>query len=58
VAIVNAVIAGWLVIALWRDPTTAKARDLYRFSVTFPYVAGAVAGVQLVAGITFGLYPS
>lgn len=58
VAIVNAAIAGWLVIALWRDPTTAKARDLYRFSVTFPYVAGAVAGVQLVAGITFGAYPS
>lgn len=58
VAIVNAIIAGWLVIALWRNPTTEKARDLYRFSVTFPYVAGAVAGVQLVAGITFGVYPS
>jgi len=57
VAIANALIAGWLVIALWRTPTTAKARDLYRFSVTFPYVAGAVAGVQLVAGITFGVYP-
>ena len=57
VAIANALIAGWLVVALWRTPTTAKARDLYRFSVTFPYVAGAVAGVQLVAGISFGLYP-
>jgi len=57
VAVVNALIAGWLVIALWRTPTTEKARDLYRFSVTFPYVAGAVAGVQLVGGITFGLYP-
>jgi len=57
VAVANALIAGWLVIALWRTPTTAKARDLYRFSVTFPYVAGAVAGVQLVAGITFGVYP-
>ena len=57
VAVVNALIAGWLVIALWREPTTEKARDLYRFSVTFPYVAGAVAGIQLVAGITMGLYP-
>ncbi len=57
VAIVNAAIAGWLVIALWREPTTAKARDLYRFSVAFPYVAGAVAGFQLVVGLTFGGYP-
>ena len=57
VAIVNALIAGWLVIALWREPTTPKARDLYRFSVTFPYVAGAVAGFQLVTGLVFGLYP-
>lgn len=57
VAVANALIAGWLVIALWITPTTAKARDLYRFSVTFPYVAGAVAGVQLVYGIVAGLYP-
>jgi hypothetical protein len=26
--------------------------------VTFPYVAGAVAGVQLVSGIVLGAYPS
>ena len=58
VAVVNALIAGWLVIALWRTPTTPKARVLYRFSVTFPYVAGAVAGVQLVSGIVLGVYPS
>jgi len=58
VAVVNALIAGWLVVALWRTPTTKKARDLYRFSVTFPYVAGAVAGVQLVTGIVLGVYPS
>lgn len=57
VAVANALIAGWLVIALWVNPTTPKARDLYRFSVTFPYVAGAVAGVQLVYGIVAGLYP-
>jgi 4-hydroxybenzoate polyprenyltransferase len=56
VAVVNALIAGWLVIALWRRPTIATARNLYRFSVTFPYVAGAVAGFQLVVGIVFGSY--
>jgi 4-hydroxybenzoate polyprenyltransferase len=56
VAVVNALIAGWLVIALWRTPTTPKARDLYRFSVAFPYLAGAVAGVQLVTGIVLGAY--
>lgn len=56
VAVVNALIAGWLVIALWRSPTTEKARSLYRFSVGFPYLAGAVAGVQLVAGIVWGVY--
>jgi 4-hydroxybenzoate polyprenyltransferase len=58
VAIVNAVLAGWLVIAQWRTPTVDAARSLYRFSVAFPYVAGAVAGVQLVTGLTFGLYPA
>ena len=57
VAIVSAVIAGWLVIASWRNPTTREAKRLYKFSVAFPYVAGAVAGVQLVTGITLGLYP-
>jgi 4-hydroxybenzoate polyprenyltransferase len=56
VAVVNALIAGWLVIALWRRPSIATARNLYRFSVTFPYVAGAVAGFQLVVGIVFGSY--
>lgn len=57
VAVANALIAGWLVFALWRTPTTPKARDLYRFSVGFPYVAGAIAGVQLVTGIVLGVYP-
>lgn len=56
VAVVNAVLAGWLVIALWRKPTIDYARDLYRYSVAFPYVAGAVAGVQLVAALTLSLY--
>ena len=58
VAIVNAVLAGWLVFAQWRTPTTKKAKALYRYSVAFPYVAGAVAGVQLVAGLTLGVYPT
>lgn len=56
VALVNAVLAGWLVFALWRKPTVAYARDLYRYSVAFPYLAGAVAGVQLVAALTLNLY--
>jgi 4-hydroxybenzoate polyprenyltransferase len=56
VAIVNAVLAGWLVLALWRKPTTEHAKSLYRYSVAFPYLAGAVAGVQLVAALTLNLY--
>ncbi len=58
VAIVNALVAGWLLIAQWRKPTVEQARSLYRYSVAFPYVAGAVAGVQLVAGLTLGVYPT
>jgi len=58
VAVVNALLAGWLVIAQWRTPTTLRAKQLYRYSVAFPYVAGAVAGVQLVAGLTLGVFPS
>jgi len=58
VAVVNALLAGWLVIAQWRTPTTRRAKQLYRYSEAFPYVAGAVAGVQLVAGLTLGVYPS
>jgi 4-hydroxybenzoate polyprenyltransferase len=54
VAVVNALLAGWLVVAQWRQPTIERARDLYRYSVAFPYVAGAVAGVQLVAALTLG----
>jgi len=55
VAVVNALLAGWLVFALWRTPTGSKARDLYRYSVAFPYVAGTVAGVQLVVSLTWGM---
>jgi 4-hydroxybenzoate polyprenyltransferase len=56
VAIVNALIAGWLIISLWRRPTPAGARRLYRYSIAFPYVAGSVAGSLLVAGIILGSY--
>jgi len=57
VAIVNAGIAGWLLLALWRDATPATARRLYRYSIVFPYVAGSVAGSHLVAAILLGFYP-
>lgn len=57
VAFVNAAIAGSLLYALWRDPTPETGHGLYGFSVAFPYVAGTVAGVQLVAAISLGMYP-
>ncbi|MDJ0376772.1 UbiA family prenyltransferase [Cryobacterium sp. PH31-L1] len=57
VALVNALIAGWLVVSLAHDPTPARARGLYRYSIVFPYVAGSVAGAQVVAAILLGTYP-
>ncbi|TFD60337.1 MULTISPECIES: UbiA family prenyltransferase [unclassified Cryobacterium] len=57
VALVNALIAGWLVWSLGRDPTPATAHRLYRYSIIFPYVAGSVAGAQVVAAILLGTYP-
>jgi len=57
VALVNALIAGWLIISLFRCPTPVGARQLYRFSIAFPYVSGSVAGLLLVAGILGGYYP-
>ena len=54
VAVANALIAGWLVVQLWRERTTARARSLYRYSIAFPYVAGSVAGSHLVAAILLG----
>ena len=56
VAIVNAAIAGWLLVRLRRDPTPNGARLLYRYSIAFPYAAGAVAGVQIVAALLLGVY--
>ncbi|MFF0905222.1 UNVERIFIED_CONTAM: UbiA family prenyltransferase [Kocuria sp. CPCC 205316] len=57
VAAVNALIAGWLVASLLRDPRPGTGHRLYRHSIAFPYVAGAVAGVQLTVALFFGLYP-
>lgn len=56
VAVANILIAGYLVLSVWKNPTPKKAHDVYKYSIAFPYVAGFVAGVQLVVGIAFGLY--
>jgi hypothetical protein len=57
VAVVNAVIAGYLTVAIFRKPVPETGRKLYRLSIAFPYIAGAVAGVQLVSAMVLGLYP-
>ena len=57
VAVVNALIAGWLLLRLRRDPTPNGARRLYRYSIAFPYAAGSVAGAQIVAALLLGGYP-
>jgi 4-hydroxybenzoate polyprenyltransferase len=57
VALVNAAIAGTLLYLLGRDPTPETGHRLYRYSIAFPYVAGTVAGVQLVAALSLGAYP-
>jgi 4-hydroxybenzoate polyprenyltransferase len=57
VAAVNAGIAGALLLALYRRPTPETAHSLYRWSIAFPYVAGTVAGVLLVASLRLGMWP-
>ncbi len=57
VALVNAAIAGSLLYALSRSPAPATGHRLYKYSIAFPYVAGTVAGVQLVAALSLGAYP-
>ena len=57
VALVNAAIAGMLLYLLYRAPTPQTGHRLYRYSIAFPYVAGTVAGVQLVAALSLGAYP-
>ncbi|GAA2173086.1 UbiA family prenyltransferase [Agrococcus versicolor] len=57
VAVVNALIAGTLVVWLLLRPTTATGHRLYPLSVAFPYVAGSVASGILLAAIVFEVYP-
>src|SRR5215217_4640663 len=57
VALVNAAISGWLLYELFRSPTPRTGHRLYKYSIAFPYVAGTVAGVQLVAALSLGAYP-
>jgi 4-hydroxybenzoate polyprenyltransferase len=57
VALVNFLIAGYLTLSLYRKPEPATGRRLYRLSIAFPYLAGTVAGVQLVAAMFIGIYP-
>ena len=57
VALVNAAYAGGLLYALSRNPTPETGHRLYKYSIAFPYIAGTVAGVQLVGAISLGAYP-
>lgn len=57
VALVNAAIAGFLLLRLYANPSPETGHRLYRYSIAFPYVAGTFAGVLLVAALTLGLYP-
>ncbi|QCR19161.1 UbiA family prenyltransferase [Agrococcus sp. SGAir0287] len=57
VAVVNLLIAGALVLLLLRRPTPATAHRLYRLSVAFPYVAGGIASILVLAAIVLGTWP-
>ncbi len=57
VALVNAAISGTLLYVLYKSPTPQTGHRLYGYSIAFPYVAGTVAGVQLVAALSLGAYP-
>jgi hypothetical protein len=46
---VNFAISTYLIVSVWRTPTPEKANEVYKYSIAFPYIAGTVAGVQLVA---------
>jgi hypothetical protein len=50
-------IAGTLLYSLHRNPIPQTGHRLYKYSIAFPYVAGTVAGVQLVAALSLGAYP-
>jgi 4-hydroxybenzoate polyprenyltransferase len=57
VALVNAAIAGYLLYALRGNPEPRTGHRLYPLSIAFPYIAGTVAGVQLVGALSLGAYP-
>ena len=57
VALLNAAIAGTLLYVLHQSPTPETGHRLYKYSIAFPYVAGTVAGVQIVAVLSLGTYP-
>jgi 4-hydroxybenzoate polyprenyltransferase len=57
VALVSAIYSGSLLYALHRTPTPETGHRLYKYSIAFPYVAGTVAGVQLVGALSLGAYP-
>ncbi len=57
VALVNGLIAGGLLYALYKRPTPRTGHRLYKYSIAFPYIAGTLAGVQLVAALSLGAYP-
>ena len=57
VALVNAAIASSLLYILHKDPTPETGHRLYKYSIAFPYLAGTVAGVQLVGALSLGLHP-
>ena len=57
VALVNAAIASTLLYMLYKSPVPEMGHRLYKYSIAFPYVAGTLAGVQLVAALSLGAYP-
>ncbi len=57
VALLNAAIAVTLLYVLGQNPTPETGHRLYKYSIAFPYVAGTLAGVQLVAALSLGAYP-
>ena len=57
VALLNAAIAGTLLYVLRQSPTPETGHRLYKYSIAFPYVAGTLAGAQLVAALSLGAYP-
>lgn len=56
VGLANAAYAAGLVWMMRRDQTPRNARQLYRFSVAYPYVVGSVAGTLLTLSVYFGWY--